>query len=154
MLGDLGDRIVLKADIEDLAVDLLVRRLEHQLIGVDHVLDVQVRAHLIAAKNRDHAFVYGVIGQDVDRQVEPRARAVAANRRRTDNHAGEIVGLMLPQIGSHMPFEFVVERQRNQRMIFGHVGRIRHAVDRTRRTIDEAPTPAFLAAITNGSKQS
>ena len=70
---------------------------EHQVIGVDHVLDVQIRPHLVAAEHRDRAFVDRVIGENVDREIEPRARAVAADGGRTDDDAGEVVGFVLPQ---------------------------------------------------------
>ena len=79
-----------------------------------------------------------VIGEDVDRQIEPRARAVAADRRRTDHDAGEVVGLVLPQQRLAHALELVVERERHQRMVLGHVGRVADAVDRARRAVDEA----------------
>ena len=128
-VGNLGNRVILEADIEDFAVNFLVRRLQHQLIGVDHVLDVQVGPHLVAAEDGDNPFVHRVVGQDVHRQVEPRARAIAANRGRPHDDAGEIVGFVLPQQRLAHPLEFVVERQRHQRMFLGHVGRVGDAVD-------------------------
>ena len=111
---------------------------EHQLIGVDHVLDVQVRPHLVAAEDRDRALVDRVVGEDVDREIEPRARAVAADGGGTHDDAGEVVGLVLPQDRLAHALELVVERERHQRVIFGDVGRIGHAIDRARRAVDEA----------------
>ena len=93
---------------------------------------MEVGAHLPAAEHGDDALVHGVVGENVDREVEPGARAVAADRRGTDRHAREVIGFVLPQDRFAHPLELVVERQRHQRMIFGDIRRVADAVNRTR----------------------
>ena len=124
-LRDLHDRQVLEADVEGLPGDLLVGDLEQELVEVDHVLDVQVRAHLRAAEHGDLAVVDRVVGQDVDRQVEPLRGRVAADRRRPDGHADEVRRLVLEQQRLAHALVLVVERERHERMVLGHVGRRR-----------------------------
>src|SRR5258705_3959704 len=61
-MGDMRDRQILLADVENLPGDLVLGRRDHQQIGIDHVLDVQVRPHLRAAEDRDDALVDGKVG--------------------------------------------------------------------------------------------
>jgi len=142
--GDLGDRIVLKSDVEDLAVDFFMGRGQHQVVGVDHVVDMQVRPHLVAAEHRDRALVDRVVGEDVDREIEAGARAVSADGGWADDDASEVVRLVLPQDRLAHAFELVVERERNERVVFGHVGRVAHAVHRARGAVHEPFHARFL----------
>ena len=79
-VGKLHQRVVLEAGVEDLAVDLLVRLLQQEQIDIRHVLDVDVGPFLRAAQHLDAAGVNRLVGEDVDDDVEPLARSVAAHR--------------------------------------------------------------------------
>ena len=50
-------------------------------VEVGHILDVNVRPQLIAAEHGDAAVVDGVIGENVDGEIEPQPRRIAAYRR-------------------------------------------------------------------------
>ena len=143
-LGDLHQRQILVADVEGLVLHLVGGRGEEQLDRVAVVLDVQVRTQLRAAEHRDLAGVDRVVGQDVDREIEPLPRRVAAHRRRTEDHAGEArVRVLLQERLAHA-LVLVVERERHERMVLGDVGLVGHAVDRARRGVDEALHPGLL----------
>ena len=49
---------------------------------------------LFTAEDRDQVVVDREVGQDVDRQVEPFSRAIAADGGRPNGHADEVPGLM------------------------------------------------------------
>ena len=66
-------------------------------------------------------FVDGVIGEDVDGQIEPQARRVAAHGRRPEDHADEVVVGVLEQQWLAHALVLVVEGQWHERMIFGDV---------------------------------
>ena len=85
-----------------------------------------------------------MVGEDVDGQVEPLPRAVAAQRRRADDDADEVLGLVAEQQRFAQPLELVVKRERHQRMLLGHLRRVRNAIDRARRGVDEPPYPFRL----------
>ena len=68
----------------------------NDLFRAEGPLTVSRLAHLSAAEHGDLVVVDGVVGEDIDRQVQPRARRVPAQRRRPEDDAGEIVvGVLL-----------------------------------------------------------
>ena len=72
--GNFRHAVVLEPRIENLAVDRGVFVLQALHVEIGHILDVDIRPPLGAAKHRDLAIVNRMIGQDVDRQVEPQPR--------------------------------------------------------------------------------
>jgi hypothetical protein len=72
--GEIGHRVVFVARVEDLTGDLFCGRFQQEQVRVYHVVDMDIRPHLVAAKYRDPPQVDGMIGQDVDRQIEPLPR--------------------------------------------------------------------------------
>jgi len=65
---------VLVASVENLAVDLLGRQGEAFHIKLGAIAHMEIRAELGTAENGDFIFVHGVIGKDVDGQIEAQAR--------------------------------------------------------------------------------
>jgi hypothetical protein len=96
-------------------------------------------------KHRDLAGIDRVVGQNIDREIQPLPRRVATHRRGTEDHAGEArVGMILQERLAHS-FVLVVEREWNEWMVFGtDVRVVGNAVDRARRGIDEALHSRFL----------
>ena len=133
------DGQVLEAGVEGLAGDLLVAAPRAAACRRRTMsCTCRLGRFCVAAEHRDLAGVDGVVGEDVDRQVEALARRVAAHRRRPDHHAGEVRRLVLEQQRLAHALVLVVERERHQRVVLGHVRRVGHAVDRARRGVDEA----------------
>src|SRR3990167_7404597 len=126
---DVGHLHVLRADVEYLARDFVLRRFEQQLVAFRHVLDVQVRALLLAAEYRDLVFQDRVCRDDVYRQVKTHPGGITANRSRPDDRANEIRRLMLEQYRLARGLVFIVKRDGEQRMFFRDVWRVRYAVD-------------------------
>ena len=73
-VSDGVEREVLIAGIENLAVDLLGGQGEAFHIKLGAVAHMEIRAELGTTENGDLVFVDGVIGQDVDGQIEAQAR--------------------------------------------------------------------------------
>ena len=78
-----------------------------------------------------------MVGQDVDRKVQPGTRAVPADRCGSHDDASEVVAFVFPQQRFAHALEFVVKRKRYERMLFRDVRRVGYAVHGTRRAIDE-----------------
>ena len=134
------------AGVPGLAVDRLVRLFEQHQIEVGHVLDVEVRAQLLAAEHGDAAVIDGVIGEDVDREIEPQPRRITAHRRRPQRNRDEIrARAPPPDILAHR-LVFGIVGQRLERQIFGDVGLVLDAVDRGRGRIDEALDAGVLGS--------
>ena len=103
-MGNFHDGHVLVAAVEDLVGDLLRRSDQQQLAEIGIVLNVQIWAQLRAAEHRDLVVRYGVVGQDIDRQIEPQARCVTAHGRRPEDDADEADHRCASSSsGSHMP---------------------------------------------------
>src|SRR6185312_454461 len=98
-VGDLHQRVVLISDIVDSAVDPGVVLLQQEQIGGRHVRDMQVGALLRTAEHADAAGIHGQIGQDVDDDIEPLPRRVAANGGRADRAGDEAGRGLVGQIG-------------------------------------------------------
>src|SRR3989338_4685752 len=73
-----------------------------------HILDVEIGPELRASKDRDLALDQGMERQDIHRQVQSKARGVAAHRRRPHDH----------------PLAAIVERRPEQLFTEELVGRI------------------------------
>ena len=82
--------------------------------------------------------LYGVIGQDVDRQIEAHPRRVTADRRRADGHAGEVGRLVPEEHRLAQALVLVVVGERHERVLLGHLRRVAHAIDRAAGDVDEA----------------
>ena len=90
-------------------------------IEVGHVLDVEVGAQLLAAEHGDAAVVDGVVGEDVDGEIEPQPRRVTAHRRRPQRDRDEAgLALLLEHLLAHR-FVFGIVGERLERQIFGDV---------------------------------
>src|SRR5207249_10834891 len=89
-------------------------------VQIDQVLHVQVGTLLGAAEHGDFRVVDGVVGQDIDRQVQTLARREAAQRRRPDRYAYEPGGLVLEETRLAQALVLVVEREWDQRVLLGH----------------------------------
>src|SRR3984893_5411243 len=146
-VGDGADFEVVIAGVPCFAVDRLVRLFEQHQIEVGHVLNVQVGAQLLAAEHGDAAIIDGVIGEDVDREIEPQPRRVTAHRGGTQRHRDETrLALFLQDILAH-GFVLGIVGERLERQIFGDVGLVLDAVDRGRGRIDEALDAGVLARL-------
>ncbi len=121
-LSDLHDRHVLEAGVEDLSGDPPIGQGQHKLVQIDHVLQVQVGTLLGPAEYGDFPVVDGVVGQDIDRQIQTLARREAAQRRRADRYAYEPGGLVLEEKRLAQALVLVIEREWDQRVLLGHVG--------------------------------
>jgi hypothetical protein len=149
-LGDFHDRVVLVARIEDLAVDRIGGRRETMQIEIGHVRDMDVGALLAAAEDADLAVVDGVVGQDVDRQVEAQARAVAADRRRTQDQDGEAGRPLGQELLLAERLELRVIGQGLQLQVLGDLDALLDAIDRRGRGVDEALDPGRLGGAHQG----
>ena len=126
---DIHDAQILHAAIENLIFNFFSGRLEQWLVKSAVILDMQVRAQLTAAENRYLALIDRMIGKTVHRDVETLTRAIPAHCRRPKDHPGEVLVGMLKQEGLAQPFVFIIERQRNERMIFRYLRRVTDTVD-------------------------
>src|SRR5262245_31723752 len=63
------------------AINLLGRPLKAFQIEIGHIVDVDIRTHLIATEDFDDAIGHSVIRQDIDGKVETQACRITANRR-------------------------------------------------------------------------
>lgn len=99
-LGDGVEGEILVAGIEDLAIDLGSGQGEAFHIKLGTVADMEIGPELTAAEDGDFAFVDGVVGQDVDREVEAQAGRPSADRGWAEGERGEA--------GSAAFFEFVL----------------------------------------------
>ena len=129
-------------------------RVQQVDVEVADVLDVDVRPLLAAPEHGDPAARHRRPGQDVDGQVQPQARRVAADGRRADDHRGEVGRLMLEEERLAEALVLVVVGERDERMLLGDLRRVADPVDARGRGVDEAAHSRVRAATTSGSKQS
>lgn len=144
-LGNLYDPHVRCSDIEDQTVCFLCRSLDEKLVDIAHILDVKVGAFLLSSENSNLSSLRGMVGHDVDRQIESHPRSPAADRSRSNNDALKLVIDVPEKDWLAESLVLVVESQRNKGMILIDLGRLRDSVDRTRRTIDEASDSSFFS---------
>src|SRR4029077_6862931 len=88
-LGNRADLEIVIAGVPDFSVDHLVRRFEQFEVKIGHVVDMDVRPQLVAAEHRDATIIDGVIGEDIDGEVEAKPRRISAYRRRPQGDADE-----------------------------------------------------------------
>ena len=74
------------------------------------------------------------------------SQRVTAHGCRTEDHACEARIRVLLQDRLAHALVFVVERERNQRMVLGDVGVVGYAVDRARGRVDESLHPGLLGS--------
>ena len=91
---------------------------------------MQVRTLLFPAEHSDLIIVDGVVGQNVDRQIQALPRAVSADGGRTNRDTDEVLGLVLEEQGLTQPLELVIEREGHKRMLLRHSWRFGIAIDR------------------------
>ena len=111
---------------------------------------MQIGALLFPAKHRNLVVVHGVVGQDVDREIEPHTRAVTADRGWPDRDADEVFGLVLEQQRLAQALELVVQRQWHQGMLFRHPWGLGVPIDGGRGGVDETFDPLFFRCDHHG----
>jgi len=146
-LGDGVEGEVLVASVEDLAIDLRGRQGEAFHIKFRAIADMEVRAELGAAEDRDLAFVDGMVGQDVDREVEAQARRPSADGRGTERERGEAGRAAFFEFVLAHGFEAGVVGERFARQVFGDILLLLHAIDAGGRGVDESADAAVLSDI-------
>jgi len=87
--------MILIASVKHFSGYSLIRFREQLNVQVDHVLNMDVRAHLRAAEYRDLPVVDGMVRQDVYSKIKTLASRIATNGCRTYYHCGEIRGLVI-----------------------------------------------------------
>ena len=98
-------------------------------IKIGHILDMQVGAELFAAEHLDAAGIDCMIGEDIDRKIQPEPRRVPANCGGPQNNRDE-AGLMLPhQYVFTQSLVFRVIGQWLQRQILGDLRLVFDSVD-------------------------
>src|SRR5262245_8385958 len=113
-MGDLHQRKILSADIEDFVLDLFRRRGQEHFYHVAVILDVEVWPQLRTAENGNLVSVHSMIGENIHGQVEALAGRVSADRRWPEDNADKfVVGVLAQQRLAHALI-FVVKRKRYQ----------------------------------------
>ena len=136
--GQLGDGLVLVSRIEYLSGNKPGRRAQQLDVELADIVDVNVGPLLVPSKDSYLASVNRVIGQDIDRQIEPHPRRISADGRGPYDDGREFRRLMTKQEGFTKAFVLVVIGQRHQRVVFGHVRRVADAINRAAGDVDEA----------------
>src|SRR5258708_14800190 len=131
-------RLVLITGVKNFTGDFFGRHRQQFDVQLTDIVDVNIRALLLPAENGDDAFIVGVIGQDIYREIEPHPRRIAADRRRPNSHAGEFRGPMAEEDWLAESFVLVVVGQRHERMFLRDLRELAYAVHRAARDIDEA----------------
>src|SRR3546814_18480519 len=127
-----------------LVPNLLGRRLEEEQGEIAIILHVQIRPQLGAAEDPDLAVRDGVVGEDVYRKVQPQPGGVSANRRRAEGDAHEILVGVAGEQGLAHALVFVLEGQRDERVVLGHVRGGGNAIDETGGGVEEPFTAGRL----------
>ena len=85
-LRDLHDLEIMIARVPGLAIDRTVRSFQQFQVQIGHVVDVEVRAQLLASEDRNTSLIDREIGKDVDRKIETQPRRITANGRRPQRY--------------------------------------------------------------------
>ena len=135
------------AGIEDLAIDLRGRQGEAFHIQFGAIADMEVRTELGAAEDRDLAFVDGMVGEDVDGEVEAQARRPSADGRGTERERGEAGRAAFFEFVLAHGFEAGVVGERFARQVLGDILFLLHSIDAGGRGVDESADAAVLGNI-------
>ena len=128
-LRDLFDLVIVIAHIVNFLLDFLVGLFQQKKIGGTHILDMKIGPHLLTAKDGDLSFVYGVVGQDVDGQIQAQPGGIAAYRRRSENGDDKPVIRCRQKHLFALRFVFGIIRKGHQGKVLSDFGLILDAVD-------------------------
>ena len=133
--------MVLVGRVEGLPRDHVGRHVEQLDVEVADVLDVDVGALLGPPEDGDAPLIDREAGEDVDGQVQPLPRRVAADGGGADDHGGEVRGLVAEQDRLAHALVLVVVGEGHERMVLGDVRSVADPIHARRRGVDEPARP-------------
>ena len=146
-LGDGVEREVLVASVEDLPINLRGRKSEAFHIKFRAIADMEVRTELGAAENGDLSFVDGMVGEDVDREIEAQARRPTADGRGTERERGKAGRAAFFEFVLAHGFEAGIVGERFARQVLGDILFLLHSIDTGGRGVDESADAAVLGNV-------